>query len=81
MNDMVMEDPVGDGKLVELIYKVIDARKASDRRRISDRLRARVNQILAPQVINELEGRLQEMSSRCPSIATSCLARVTNLWW
>ena len=29
MNEMAMEDPVADGKLVELTYKVIDAKTKS----------------------------------------------------
>ena len=70
MNDMAMEDPVGDGKLVELIYKVIDAKTKS----ILTGVESPIgyvhggNQILAPQVINELEGRLPEMSSSPPRL-------------
>ena len=60
MNDMAMEDPVGDGKLVELIYKVIDAKTKSILTGVEFPIGYvhGVNQILAPQVINELEGRL-----------------------
>ena len=60
MNDMAMEDPVGDGKLVELVYKVIDAKTKSILTGVEFPIGYvhGVNQILAPQVINELEGRL-----------------------
>ena len=60
MNDMSMEDPVGDGKLVELTYKVIDAKTKTILTQVEFPIGYvhGVNQILAPQVTAELEGRL-----------------------
>lgn len=61
MNDMPMEDPVGDGKLVELTYKVIDAKTNSILTEIEFPIGYvhGVNEILAPQVTSELEGKLE----------------------
>ena len=60
MNEMQMEDPVGAGKLVELTYKVIDARTRSTLTEVEFPIGYvhGVNEILAPQVTAELEGRL-----------------------
>lgn len=60
MNDMTMEDPVGTGKLVELTYKVIDAKTKTILTQVEFPIGYvhGVNQILAPQVTAELEGRL-----------------------
>ena len=55
-----MEDPVGAGKLVELTYKVIDAKTKSVLTEVEFPIGYvhGVNEILAPQVTAELEGRL-----------------------
>ena len=60
MSDMQMEDPVQDGKLVELTYKVIDSKTGSVLTEIEYPIGYvhGVNEILAPQVTEELEGRL-----------------------
>ncbi len=60
MSEMSMEDPVGNGKLVELTYKVIDAKTNSVLTEVEFPIGYvhGVNQILAPQVTAELEGRL-----------------------
>lgn len=60
MSDMSMEDPVGTGKLVELTYKVIDAKTGTVLTQVEFPIGYvhGVNQILAPQVTAELEGRL-----------------------
>lgn len=60
MSETSMEDPVGDGKLVELTYKVIDAGTNSILTEVEFPIGYvhGVNQILAPQVTAELEGRL-----------------------
>lgn len=60
MNDMTMEDPVGDGKLVELTYQVIDAKSNSVLTEVEFPIGYvhGVNEILAPQVTAELEGKL-----------------------
>jgi len=60
MNDMSMEDPVGDGKLVELTYKVVDAKTKSVLTEVEFPMGYvhGVSEILAPQVTTELEGRL-----------------------
>ena len=60
MSDAAMEDPVGQDKLVELIYKVIDAKTKSVLTGVEFPIGYvhGVNQILAPQVTQELEGRL-----------------------
>ena len=60
MNDMVMEDPIGDGKLVELTYKVIDVKTNSVLTEVEFPIGYvhGVNEILAPQVTAELEGKL-----------------------
>lgn len=60
MNEMTMEDPVGPGKLVELTYKVIDAKTGTVLTQVEFPIGYvhGINQILAPQVTDELEGRL-----------------------
>lgn len=60
MNEIPMEDPVGTGKLVELIYKVIDAKTGTILTQVEFPIGYvhGINQILAPQVTAELEGRL-----------------------
>ena len=60
MNDFKMEDPVGDGKLVELMYKVIDAKTKSVLTEVEFPIGYihGVNEILAPAVTAELEGKL-----------------------
>ena len=60
MNDLSMEDPVGDGKLVELTYKVIDVKTKSVLTEVEFPIGYihGVNEILAPAVTAELEGKL-----------------------
>nr|CAA6816133.1 MAG: FKBP-type peptidyl-prolyl cis-trans isomerase SlyD (EC [uncultured Thiotrichaceae bacterium] len=60
MNDIAMEDPVGDGKLVELTYKVIDVKTNSVLTEVEFPMGYihGVNEILAPPVMAELEGKL-----------------------
>lgn len=60
MSDMMMEDPIGDGKLVELKYKVIDVKTKSVLTEVEFPIGYvhGVNEILAPQVTSELEGKL-----------------------
>ena len=55
-----MEDPVGYGKLVELTYKVIDAKSGSTLTEVEFPIGYvhGVNEVLAPQVTAELEGKL-----------------------
>ena len=60
MNDMGMEDPVADGKLVELTYKVIDVKTNGVLTEVEFPIGYvhGVNEILAPQVTAEIEGKL-----------------------
>ena len=60
MTDMSMEDPVAEGKLVELTYKVIDVKTRSTLTEVEFPIGYvhGVNEILAPQVTAELEGKL-----------------------
>lgn len=60
MNDKTLEDPVADGKLVELTYKVIDVKSKSVLTEVEFPIGYvhGVNEILAPQVIAELTGKL-----------------------
>jgi len=60
MNDMKMEDPVADGKLVELMYKVIDAKTSSVLTEVEYPIGYihGLTEILAPQVTAEIEGKL-----------------------
>lgn len=60
MNETSMEDPVEPGKLVELTYKVIDAKTKTILTQVEFPIGYvhGINQILAPQVTAELEGRL-----------------------
>jgi FKBP-type peptidyl-prolyl cis-trans isomerase SlyD len=60
MNDITMEDPVSDGKLVELTYKVIDVKTSSVLTEVEFPIGYihGVNEILAPPVMAELEGKL-----------------------
>ena len=55
-----MEDPIGYGKLVELTYKVIDAKSGSTLTEVEFPIGYvhGVNEVLAPQVTAELEGKL-----------------------
>jgi len=61
MNDMQLEDPIGPGKLVELTYKVIDSKTKGVLTEVEFPIGYvhGVNEILAPQVTAELEGKLQ----------------------
>lgn len=60
MDETAMEEPVGEGKLVELTYKVIDAKTKSVLTGVDFPIGYvhGVNEVLAPQVTAELEGRL-----------------------
>lgn len=60
MNNTKMEDPVADGKLVELMYKVIDAKSKNVLTEVEFPIGYihGVNEILAPQVTAEIEGKL-----------------------
>ena len=60
MNDNAPEEPVGDGKLVELTYKVIDAKTKSVLTEVEFPIGYvhGVNEILAPPVTAEIEGKL-----------------------
>lgn len=60
MVDMSMEDPVADGKLVELTYKVIDSKTKSVLTEVEFPIGYvhGLNEILAPQVTAEIEGKL-----------------------
>ena len=60
MVDMSMEDPVADGKLVELTYKVIDSKTKSVLTEVEFPIGYvhGLNEILAPQVTVEIEGKL-----------------------
>ena len=60
MNAIPVEDPVAKGKLVELTYKVIDARTRTILTQVEFPIGYvhGINQILAPPVTAELEGRL-----------------------
>ncbi len=60
MNEMQMEDPVSDGKLVELKYKVIDLKTRSVLTEVEFPIGYvhGVNEILAPPVTAEIEGKL-----------------------
>lgn len=60
MSDTAMEEPVADGKLVELMYKVIDAKTKSVLTEVEFPIGYvhGVNEILAPQVTAEIEGKL-----------------------
>jgi len=55
-----MEDPVADGKLVELTYKVIDVKTKSILTEVEFPIGYvhGINEILAPQVTSEIEGKL-----------------------
>lgn len=60
MADMAMEDPIADGKLVELTYKVIDSKTNSVLTEVEYPIGYvhGLSEILAPQVTSELEGKL-----------------------
>lgn len=60
MGEMLTEEPIGEGKLVELTYKVIDAKTRSVLTGVEFPIGYvhGVNEILAPQITAELEGRL-----------------------
>jgi FKBP-type peptidyl-prolyl cis-trans isomerase SlyD len=60
MKETSMEDPVGTGKLVELTYKVIDAKTKTILTQVEFPIGYvhGINQILSPQITAELEGRL-----------------------
>jgi len=60
MNDVSMEDPVSEGKLVELTYKVIDRKTNSVLTEVEYPIGYvhGVNEILAPPVTAEIEGKL-----------------------
>jgi len=60
MAEMAMEDPITDGKLVELTYKVIDIKTKSVLTEVEYPIGYvhGLNEILAPQVTAELEGKL-----------------------
>lgn len=61
MNDFSMEAPIADGKLVELTYQVIDIKTGGVLTEVEFPIGYvhGVNEILAPQVTAELEGKLQ----------------------
>lgn len=60
MSEKLIKEPVCDGKLVELTYKIIDAKTDSVLTEVEFPIGYvhGVNEILAPQVTSELEGRL-----------------------
>lgn len=60
MADVSMEEPIADGKLVELTYKIIDQKTNSILTEVEYPIGYvhGVNEILAPQVTAELEGKL-----------------------
>lgn len=60
MTESSMEDPVADGKLVELTYQVIDAKSGSVLTEVEFPIGYvhGVNEILAPPVTAEIEGKL-----------------------
>ena len=60
MSESLIKEPIGDGKLVELTYKVIDAKTDSVLTEVEFPIGYvhGVNEILAPQVTSELEGKL-----------------------
>lgn len=60
MNEMSMEEPVADGKLVELTYQVVDAKSKNILTEVEYPIGYvhGVNEILAPAVMTELEGKL-----------------------
>lgn len=60
MVDMSMEEPVADGKLVELTYKVIDTKSKNVLTEVVYPIGYvhGLNEILAPQVTSEIEGKL-----------------------
>ena len=60
MSETQMEDPVEDGKLVELMYKVIDAKTKSVLTEVEFPIGYvhGVNEVLAPPVMAEIEGKL-----------------------
>jgi len=60
MNIPSMEDPVADGKLVELTYKVIDVKSKNVLTEVEFPIGYvhGINEILAPQVTAEIEGKL-----------------------
>lgn len=60
MNSPAMEDPVSDGKLVELTYKVVDAKSKIVLTEVEFPIGYihGVNEILAPAVTAEIEGKL-----------------------
>jgi len=60
MAEMAMEDPVADGKLVELTYKVIDVKTKGVLTEVEYPIGYvhGLNEILAPQVTAEIEGKL-----------------------
>ena len=55
-----MEDPVGHGKLVELTYRVVDAKSNSTLTEVEFPIGYvhGINEVLSPQVTAELEGKL-----------------------
>ncbi len=61
MNEPKMEDPISDGKLVELMYKVIDVKTKSVLTEVEFPIGYihGMTEILAPQVTEELTGKLQ----------------------
>ena len=60
MNNTSMEEPVQDGKLVELMYKVIDSKTKSVLTEVEYPIGYvhGITEILAPQVTAEIEGKL-----------------------
>lgn len=60
MSEMSMEESVGHGKLVELTYKVIDAKTNSVLTEVEFPIGYvhGINEVLAPQVTAELEGKV-----------------------
>ncbi len=60
MNDQSIEDPIADGKLVELTYRVIDSKTNSVLTQVDFPIGYvhGISEILAPPVTAELEGKL-----------------------
>ena len=80
MSEWEMEDPVGPEKLVELKYKVIDAKTKGILTSVDFPIGYvhGVNQILAPKSLMSLKVVYQVTSSRCRSTVTSYLALETK---
>ena len=62
MSEKSKDDAVGDGKLVELTYKVVDAKSNSTLTEVEYPIGYvhGISEILAPQVTAEIEGKFQD---------------------